>query len=114
MKRRGGSTRRRCVPALAYRRTKTPKLPTPRTTNTFARHHFPDFATRPDVPDWLRDTALVLTLHGQHYTGYMFNDYAKMLDTLRWMNTQIPGKNVLVFISAWDGQPLHRTIRTTR
>jgi hypothetical protein len=34
----------------------------------------------------------------------MFNDYAKMLETLRWMATQIPGDRVLVFMSAWDGR----------
>ncbi len=62
------------------------------------------FDTRPDVPDWLRRTALVLTLHGQHYTGYIFNDYAKMLEILRWVATQIPPERVLNFISAWDGR----------
>ena len=40
---------------------------------------------------------MVTTLHGMHYTGYMFNDYAKMLEILRWMATQIPGDRVLVF-----------------
>ena len=67
-------------------------------------HAMPDFATRADAPEWLRSTALALTLHGQHYTGYIFNDYAKMLETLRWVNTQIPGKQVLAFISSWDGR----------
>ncbi|HEX8724213.1 MAG TPA: hypothetical protein VF737_02360 [Gemmatimonadaceae bacterium] len=71
------------------------------------------FDTRPDVPDWLRDTALVLTLHGQHYTGYVFNDYARMLEILRWTAAQMPAGRVLVFISAWDGRyywdyPLYR------
>ncbi|MEO8333922.1 MAG: hypothetical protein ABI664_03055 [bacterium] len=64
----------------------------------------PAWETRSDVPAWFRNTAMVTTLHGMHYTGYMFNDYAKMLDILRWMNTQIPGERVLVFISAWDGR----------
>ena len=67
-------------------------------------HHFQPFDTRPDVPPWLRDTALVLTLSGQHYTGYVFNDYAKMLEILRWVATQIPPERVLNFISAWDGR----------
>src|SRR5690606_37584713 len=43
-------------------------------------HDIPDWDTRADVPDWLRRTALVTTLHGQHYTGYIFNDYARMLE----------------------------------
>jgi hypothetical protein len=64
----------------------------------------PDWETRADVPAWMRQIALVTTLHGMHYTGFMFNDYAKMLETLRWMATQISGDRVLVFISAWDGR----------
>ena len=64
----------------------------------------PAWDTRKDVPAWFRKTAMVTTLHGMHYTGYMFNDYARMLEILRWMNTQIPGENVLVFVSAWDGR----------
>jgi len=64
----------------------------------------PAWETRPDVPAWTRSIAMVTTLHGMHYTGYMFNDYAKMLETLRWMSTQIPGDRVLAFISAWDGR----------
>ena len=67
-------------------------------------YSLPSWETRTDVPAWFRKTALVTTLHGMHYTGYMFNDYAKMLETLRWMRTQIPGERVLVFISAWDGR----------
>ena len=47
---------------------------------------------------------MVTTLHGMHYTGYMFNDYAKMLEILRWMATQIPADRVLVFLAAWDGR----------
>ena len=60
--------------------------------------------SRTDVPLWMRNVALVTTLHGMHYTGYMFNDYPKMLETLRWMATQIPAERVLVFVSAWDGR----------
>lgn len=59
---------------------------------------------RTDVPDWMRKVALVTTMHGQHYTGYIFNDYAKQLEILRWMATQIPAERVLIFLSAWDGR----------
>jgi hypothetical protein len=62
------------------------------------------WADRTDVPPWMRDIAMVTTLHGMHYTGYMFNDYAKMLATLQWIATQIPGNRVLVFVPAWDGR----------
>ena len=67
-------------------------------------YSLPAWDTRRDVPAWMRNVALVTTLHGQHYTGYVFNDYAKMLETLRWMSTQIPADRVLAFIAAWDGR----------
>jgi hypothetical protein len=60
--------------------------------------------SRTDVAPWMRNIAMVTTLHGMHYTGFMFNDYARMLEILRWMATQIPAERVLAFISAWDGR----------
>jgi hypothetical protein len=64
----------------------------------------PAWDTRADVPAWTRRIAMVTTLHGMHYTGYMFNDYAKMLETLRWIATQMPADRVLAFLSSWDGR----------
>jgi len=66
--------------------------------------HVPRWDTRPDVPDWLRKTALVVTLHGMHYTGYIFNTYARMLSILKWMATRIAAERVLVFLASWDGR----------
>lgn len=67
-------------------------------------YHFPKWETRTDVPAWLRNTQLVMALHGMHYTGYIFNDFARMLEILRWTATQIPADRVLVFLPAWDGR----------
>ena len=67
-------------------------------------HRLPAWETRPDVAPWMRRLAMVTTLHGMHYTGFIFNDYARQLEILRWMATQIPGDRVLVFLSAWDGR----------
>jgi hypothetical protein len=67
-------------------------------------YHLKKWDERTDVPDWMRTVALVTTMHGQHFTGYIFNDYAKQLEILRWMATQIPANRVLVFLSAWDGR----------
>ncbi|HYV98199.1 MAG TPA: hypothetical protein VE967_12135 [Gemmatimonadaceae bacterium] len=64
----------------------------------------PAWETRADVPQWMRDIAMVTTLHGQHYTGFIFNTYAQQLEILRWMATQIPASRVLVFLAAWDGR----------
>ena len=62
------------------------------------------FEQRTDVPAWMRETALAVTLHGMHYTGYIFNDYAQQLAILRWIATQMPASKVLVFLAAWDGR----------
>jgi hypothetical protein len=102
------------VPAWRVSRSATAEAAiAPHYEHVRTAYRMPDFATRTDVPGWLRDTALVLTLHGQHYTGYVFNDYSRMLEILRWVNTQIPGNRVLAFISSWDGRyywdyPLYR------
>jgi hypothetical protein len=73
----------------------------------------PSWDTRADVPAWLRDVALVVTLHGAHYSGFIFNDFARMREILRWVATQIPASRVLAFLPAWDGRyywnyPLYR------
>jgi hypothetical protein len=75
--------------------------------------HIPRWDSRVDSPDWLRRTALVVTLHGMHFSGYMFNDYARMLVILKWMATRMPADRVLVFLASWDGRyywdyPLYR------
>lgn len=62
------------------------------------------FEQRTDVPAWMRETALAVTLHGMHYTGFIFNDYAQQLAILRWIATQMPASKVLVFLAAWDGR----------
>ena len=64
----------------------------------------PAWDQRQDVPAWFRDVALVVSIHGMHWTGYIFNDFAKTLRTLEWVNTQIPANRVMVFLPAWDGR----------
>ncbi|MES2306648.1 MAG: hypothetical protein V4558_14150 [Gemmatimonadota bacterium] len=66
--------------------------------------HLPPWESRADIPKWTRDLALAVTLHGMHYTGFIFNDYAQQLAILRWIATQIPPERVLVFLAAWDGR----------
>ncbi|HYK12044.1 MAG TPA: hypothetical protein VEV39_14695 [Gemmatimonadales bacterium] len=67
-------------------------------------YQIPSIDTRPDAPPWLKDVALVVTLHGAHYTGFLFNDFAKMSEILTWVAGEIPANRVLVFLPAWDGR----------
>ena len=66
--------------------------------------HLKKWDARTDVPEWMRKIALVTTMHGQHYTGFIFNDYAKQLEILKWMATQMPASRQLIFLAAWDGR----------
>jgi hypothetical protein len=59
---------------------------------------------RPDVPAWARDLQLVLTLHGMHWTGYCFNDYARMLDIIRYAADRMDGRRVLAYLPGWEGR----------
>lgn len=59
---------------------------------------------RTDVPEWVRDLRLVLTLHGMHWSGFIFNDYARMLETIRYVAERIDGKHVLAYLPGWEGR----------
>lgn len=59
---------------------------------------------RPDVPAWMRDVKLVLNLHGQHWTGYVFNTFDRMAETLRFVTRHIDGSHVLAYVPGWEGR----------
>ncbi len=66
--------------------------------------HIPEWEKREDVPAWFRQIEIVIAIHGMHWTGYVFNDFAKTQRTLEWVATQISADRVLVFLPAWDGR----------
>lgn len=68
---------------------------------------------RSDVPGWLHAVSLVVTMHGEHWTGYPFNTFPQMLSHLQFIARHIEGRRVLVYIPGWDGRyyfnyPLYR------
>ncbi|MGP4018386.1 hypothetical protein [Saccharopolyspora sp. 5N708] len=67
-------------------------------------HNLLPWSSREDVPDWLRHIALVVTLHGQHWTGYVFNTFAQMAEALRFVAQHIEPHRVLVFLPGWEGR----------
>ncbi len=93
------------VPTWRLFRTETLEQATTRHYDHLAAAYaIPEWETRPDAPAWLRDTRLVLTLHGMHYTGFVFSDFRRMLEILRWTAERISPDQVLVFLPAWDGR----------
>lgn len=64
----------------------------------------PEWETRPDVPQWMHQVSLVAALHGQHFTGHVFADYAAMLHDLQVLAEQIEGHRVLAYLPGWEGR----------
>ena len=62
------------------------------------------WATRADVPSWAREIALVVTLHGMHWTGYTFNTYDDMGAAIDYVADRIDGRRVLAFLPGWEGR----------
>jgi len=60
--------------------------------------------TRRDVPAWAKEISLVASIHGQHWSGRIFNDYRAMLCILEQITEYIDGKRVLAYISGWEGR----------
>ncbi len=64
----------------------------------------PLWEQRTDAPSWLRDVQLCLTLHGMHWSGYVFNTYDQMLDIIRFVTKQIEGQHILAYLPGWEGR----------
>lgn len=62
------------------------------------------FAARSDVPAWANDLSLVVVLHGMHWSGRVFLDYAAMLDVLRFVAARIEPRRVLAYLPGWEGR----------
>lgn len=62
------------------------------------------FEQRTDVPAWAEDLQLVLMLHGQHWTGYVFNTFDQMGAILEDITADLPGDRILAYLPGWEGR----------
>lgn len=67
-------------------------------------HGLLPWESRPDVPGWARDVSLVAAIHGQHWTGYIFNDYAAILGAVEWLAARIEPRRILAYLPGWEGR----------
>ncbi len=67
-------------------------------------HGMPRWEERTDVPGWFHSTRLVITLHGGHWTGYVFNTFDQMGEAVRFVAERIDGRKVLAYIPGWEGR----------
>lgn len=59
---------------------------------------------RDDVPAWMHDLRLVVTLHGQHWTGFVFNTFDQMTRILERVTEHVPGHQILAYLPGWEGR----------
>jgi hypothetical protein len=59
---------------------------------------------RNDVPDWSRKVGLVLNMHCEGWTGYVFNTFDRQLEILKWFAERIDGSQVMPFLAGWAGR----------
>jgi len=59
---------------------------------------------RTDMPEWAKGISLSLTLHGMHWSGYVFNTYPEMLEIIRYVADRIKGDRVLAYLPGWEGR----------
>lgn len=59
---------------------------------------------RTDVPGWFRKVSLILFMHCESWTGYVFNTFQRQAEILEWIAQRIPGEQVLVYLPGWDGR----------
>ena len=62
------------------------------------------FQRRKDVPSWAKKITLVISLHGMHWSGHIFNNYQDMQEKLAWFAKYVDPKDVLVYIPGFDGR----------
>ena len=78
----------------------------------FAIHHrrilagfgIPNWDERADLPDWARRLERVVTLHGQHWTGHVFHDFADMGRLLERVAEVVDPSTVLAYLPGWEGR----------
>lgn len=64
----------------------------------------PTWAGRADVPSWGRTLDLVVTLHGQHWTGHTFHTFDQMGGILQKVAADFDARRVLVYMPGWEGR----------
>jgi len=69
-----------------------------------AAYQLPLWETRDDTPEWADGLDLVLTLHGQHWTGFVFNTFDQMAAILEEVCEEVPGERVLAYLPGWEGR----------
>lgn len=56
------------------------------------------------VPSWLNDISLVVTMHMQTFTGFIFHTYEKAYEDIERLTKYIEPRRILVYLAGWEGR----------
>jgi len=56
------------------------------------------------APSWLKDISLVVTMHMETFTGFIFHTYKQALEDMKQICSYLDGKNILVYLPGWEGR----------
>lgn len=55
-------------------------------------------------PAWLDEISLVVTMHMQAFTGYIFHTYAQAYEDVKKLTELVEGRHILVYLTGWEGR----------
>lgn len=67
-------------------------------------YHLDEFMECAIAPSWLKDIALVVTMHMETFTGFIFHTYEKALEDMKQITSYLDGKHILVYLAGWEGR----------
>lgn len=67
-------------------------------------YNLTEWDERKDVPQWAKNISLVASIHCQHWTGHIFNDYKNVLEKIKWLSSKIDPQRILVYLPGWEGR----------
>ena len=56
------------------------------------------------APKWFKDISLVVTMHMETFTGFIFHTYKQALEDMIKICSYLDGKNILVYLAGWEGR----------
>ena len=56
------------------------------------------------VPPWLKDISLVVTMHMETFTGYVFHTYEKAYEDILKLSKYVDPRRILVYMAGWEGR----------
>ena len=65
---------------------------------------FVEWQSNPLVPDWLKQIGFIAYIHGQHWSGHIFNSYDDLRALLRQRADKLDGRPIPAPRAGWEGR----------